>query len=538
MPRRLSKKLSLTLAIFLALSGLLSIKVHRVNAAGSADLNIYYDEVHPVTHRVINGTNVVLQLVIDNDGPDSVTSVTLDTQFTNLQYSSSSNSCSGATNPGTFDFNTGVWAGQIDSGQLTCFNIFLTVTGSAGQTASLDVDIVSSLVLGGDTNIDPNSANNSISDSLTIQDADDMALSSRIVTAAPITSGTPVMYEVTMSNIGNGRTPSSDDTIYLYVLLPEQASYSSFSDPNAGDGKGFESCSVLGTGVDLGYVGNTGQALLCVISTEDNIFESGDSYAMNINMTASADFISGTSFIGGILFTPAFEYDPDYPEFSAQIGLGTPAMDININNASKIIYDASALTSTITRCSGQANPTSEDNACFDVVFNKPIYATSFTVDDLVMYGGNVYEFSQQSPTSWRVRLNSLPLDQTFSLSLASSSVTDLSAVLFSGQVLGDNTILYSSQSSASVGLMNAAELAKTGLFVGLATPLGLFLILGAAYTYYDYRKHLAPLYEIDKNVKYTYLHHLSVVTVPEIRYRIKTEISPFRVKKSEKVRHF
>ena len=522
----------------LAFFGLLSVNVNHVSGAGSSDINISYDEVHPTSKRVLNGTTVFIQLVIDNDGPDSVTSVTIDNQFTNLQFSSSSLGCSTATDSGSFDYNTGVWTGQIDTGQLTCFDLLFTVTGSSGQNVDLQSSIISSVVLGGAENIDPNTSNDTVTDSLSIQEADDMSISSRIVTDTPITTGNTASYEITMSNIGQGRVPVNDDAIYLYVLLPEQASYTSFSDPNAGDGMSLDSCSIAGTGEDMGYTGNQGDFVLCPLSTADNIFDAGDSFSMTINMTADSDFVSGSSFMGAMIMTPAFEFDnDDYDELNAQLGLGTPFLDIDINNITKITYDTSPLSSTINRCSGQPNPTNTDDACFDVTFNKPIYGASFTVNDLIMYGGNVYEFTQQSSTSWKVRVNGLPIGQTFSLSLASGSVTDLSAVQFSGQVLGDNTILYSG-SAASVGLKNASELAKTGIFVAIATPVGLFLILGALYTYYDYRRHLAPLYSTDSKVSYSYFHHLNVVTVPEIKYRIKTELHPFSVKRSDQVRHF
>jgi hypothetical protein len=68
-------------------------------------------------------------------------------------------------------------------------------------------------------------------------------------------------------------------------------------------------------------------------------------------------------------------------------------------------------------------------------------------------------------------------------------------------------------------------LAETGIASTLLSIIGTILILGAVFTYVDYRKHKAPLIDIDKELqqnlakKYTFWHHLKVVTIPTARYK-------------------
>lgn len=67
-------------------------------------------------------------------------------------------------------------------------------------------------------------------------------------------------------------------------------------------------------------------------------------------------------------------------------------------------------------------------------------------------------------------------------------------------------------------------LAETGIAVSVTLLLG--LILGSlAYVYYDYRRHKKPLQAQDPSVRYTLLHHVKVVTLPLLRYRVSFSVS-------------
>lgn len=75
-----------------------------------------------------------------------------------------------------------------------------------------------------------------------------------------------------------------------------------------------------------------------------------------------------------------------------------------------------------------------------------------------------------------------------------------------------------------VGLASSApgNLANTGVITILAVPIGFILIIGALYTYIDYHKHKKPLVQMEPQLSksYTYWHHLKVVSIPLVKYRL------------------
>ena len=79
---------------------------------------------------------------------------------------------------------------------------------------------------------------------------------------------------------------------------------------------------------------------------------------------------------------------------------------------------------------------------------------------------------------------------------------------YQGQLLGSST-------TTPVG-----SLAKTGAAV-ISTVLLASLVVGSSvYVFVDYRRHRRPLVEADPNAHYTLTHHMRVVTIPLIRYRL------------------
>lgn len=83
-----------------------------------------------------------------------------------------------------------------------------------------------------------------------------------------------------------------------------------------------------------------------------------------------------------------------------------------------------------------------------------------------------------------------------------------------------------------------SQLAKTGVFVALASPVGLLLIAGTVFTYYDYRRHKQPLLAVDDSVQYSYFHHLKVVSLPVMKYRFSVGLDRKVDQKSGTVRRF
>ena len=70
---------------------------------------------------------------------------------------------------------------------------------------------------------------------------------------------------------------------------------------------------------------------------------------------------------------------------------------------------------------------------------------------------------------------------------------------------------------------SAGSLAKTGA-LGVSVTLLLGLLIGSsAYVYYDYRRHKRPLSEVDPYVRYTLRHHIKIVTIPLLKYRLTVQ---------------
>ena len=68
------------------------------------------------------------------------------------------------------------------------------------------------------------------------------------------------------------------------------------------------------------------------------------------------------------------------------------------------------------------------------------------------------------------------------------------------------------------------SLAKTGALAVSSTVLGGLFLGSFAFVYYDYRRHKAPLKTIDPAVHYTLGHHIKVVTLPILKYRLSIQV--------------
>ncbi len=84
----------------------------------------------------------------------------------------------------------------------------------------------------------------------------------------------------------------------------------------------------------------------------------------------------------------------------------------------------------------------------------------------------------------------------------------------------------------------ASQLARTGLYIALASPFGVLLIVAAAYTYLDYRRHKQPLLQADPNARYSYFHHLKVVSIPLIRYRLSVSVDKQLGEQSDEITRY
>ncbi len=112
-------------------------------------------------------------------------------------------------------------------------------------------------------------------------------------------------------------------------------------------------------------------------------------------------------------------------------------------------------------------------------------------------------------------------------------------VIFGMSLGSESTTLSQIDVAVVLGVESSiGQLAKTGIILAVATPLGLLLVVAAVYTFYDYRRHRKPLLEVDEGVDYSYLHHLRMVSIPLVRYRLSFSISRLGTTTSKKVRRF
>lgn len=79
-------------------------------------------------------------------------------------------------------------------------------------------------------------------------------------------------------------------------------------------------------------------------------------------------------------------------------------------------------------------------------------------------------------------------------------------------------------------------LAETGIVAISATLLACLLLGSLAFAYRDYRKHRAPLKAIDPHASYSFAHHIKVVTVPLLKYRMRIQLQKVTV--SDQVHRF
>lgn len=71
---------------------------------------------------------------------------------------------------------------------------------------------------------------------------------------------------------------------------------------------------------------------------------------------------------------------------------------------------------------------------------------------------------------------------------------------------------------------SSGSLAETGVTILLVILLFIFVI-STATIYVDYRRHKKPLLIADPHIKYTFSHHIRVVTLPLFRYRVSIRLS-------------
>ena len=82
------------------------------------------------------------------------------------------------------------------------------------------------------------------------------------------------------------------------------------------------------------------------------------------------------------------------------------------------------------------------------------------------------------------------------------------------------------------------SLAETGLLLFAAVPIGITLLVITIYTYVDYRRHKKPLAAVNPKVNYSFWHHIHMVSLPLLRYRLSINVDRRLPNQSDKIRRY
>ena len=368
-----------------------------------------------------------------NSGIEEISSFQISSEFVGLDHTGYT------TDLGTISPD-GLWEGSLSPNN--CLSLFPTgnVTGEKLTQLEWDGTIGESILADGFENVDMNDSNDADHGEITIDDAPDLSINSRLLTSGTIAEGSTVSYELEVSNIGDGRYLY--DFVGIYFVLPTGSTFSSVTDLDLEDEFNFEGCESMGNIRDMGeaFAAYDGEFLACEFSSSLGHIPSGASYTIQFNLIASAGFGDGNTEVLGVLVAPT---EPDTSSFMNEFMNERDGFLLDINNVFHLVYDNNALFVTVNRCEGQEDPTFVDDGCFTVSFSKPIWVPSFTADDLLLIGGGVVsEFENVSDTEWIVHVTGMTPGGTLELLLGSGSVVDLSAVSNGAEVLGQNTIRF------------------------------------------------------------------------------------------------
>jgi hypothetical protein len=344
------------------------------------------------------------------------------------------NGSSTATTPGTYDSLTGLWQGALDMNQELYLQVTCTTTGSVGQNIDIAADVDTGTVINPSVpNVDPDMANNTATASVPISATSDDSIIGTLQTTGPILNGTSFVVRQTISNLGAGPSSAAGGLSVIFVL-PPNVSFNSVTDINISDNYDLVGCSVIpGASSAQGYP-DSSDAVMCTVTSTTNELSPGDSFSIDFNLQANADLIPGVSrFDSFIVDFGGSSTDPDSGVVSNGLGTGTGYSLTNPpvnNNVSVVTYTLDPLTATITPCVGQSNPTTINDACFTLQFNKPINESTLELSDLVSSNGTIYSLIKLDSTTWELRVKDMN-PGAVTVNIATGTVTDLEIMALS-----------------------------------------------------------------------------------------------------------
>jgi hypothetical protein len=438
---------------FISFAGQVGGVKPAVAASGDpVNMNMYVGNMNASLPSGSPLANVWAHICASGTG-DPITSITFDSVDTNIDMVSFVVAEPSVNNDATdLGSITGLtWTGVLDIDQCLVINPQGSVSGAIGETATWDFTIVSATHAGDVAVVDDVLTNQSDGMTLSIAEASDLAIETRLLTSGDITVGSNVSYEVLIQNIAGGQYAYNQ--IGLYYVLPVGSTFTSTIDLDLDDELSLLGCSSMGPVQDLGpaFANYEGEVISCSFENSLGHIPGNSEYPFQFNLEASAGFASGETQVIGVALAGDMG-EPDSATFISAFMGGNDAFALDINNIMRLTYDSGELQVTINRCTGLGEVVEVDDACFTVSFNKLIWGPSFTEDDLVLDGGgNVYSFEQDDDYTWTVRINGMTLGGTLRLLLGAESVQDYSAVTNGVSVLGVNEIRYGAETTNSTG---------------------------------------------------------------------------------------
>ena len=285
------------------------------------------------------------------------------------------------------------------------------------------------------------------------------------------------------------------------------------------------------------------------VADTDNLrvqkFTSSGSYESQYALSSFSSFLpysitgistgtNGKLYIGeGIQGRGSVRCDND--ESSNGCDLGSTDLSVTVPNA----VNAKPISLSQTGCANitnAASSTMSSQSVKDPVNTYPVGLVSFTLTGCSSGGSSTVKVSfagVSDPKSVKLRkynATTKKYSDVTGVKLRATSISGQQAVeaeytiVDGGPLDGDS--LANGTIEDPVGLVTASGglLANTG-----AVAISLYILLSVfiasfAYVYIDYRKHKKPLLLADPKVHYGFGHHVSVVTIPLLRYRIRLNI--------------
>lgn len=253
----------------------------------------------------------------------------------------------------------------------------------------------------------------------------DIAITTRLKTLGAIQSGSTMNYEVTYSNVGVGdyfNDGSIQLPLGLYFIMPPGSTLGSITDIDTNDNITIASCNTLGPSSNLGpgAAPYPGVVTGCNLNLS-GVIAPGESFALNMTLTAGADFASGATGEWAI----GVAVEPDVILFQVMAQGGVNMFEKPSNNYTNLVYDSAALQATVARCPGQGETTTDGTGCFRVSFNKDIPESEFDACDIDLDGkGSVSNITQIGDNLWEVQVSGIAQGETLALILNADSIRD------------------------------------------------------------------------------------------------------------------